>query len=300
MIEGPSFVIGNIAKGEDLWNRQEEIESIWRALPKGSILLKAPRRFGKTSIMYNLYENPKMGFKVFYQDTEGMSEPQDLISALMTKLLLDSKLRNKLKPVTKWLKNIVGQIEEIGVADVRLKIKEGIKKDWKEKGLELIYNLTGHEEKILFLIDELPILVQNITKRHGGEQSAREFLHWFRGIRQMPELSQTRWVVGGSIGIEHVLEKVGAGTKVINDFQIIRIGPFSKEDGRTYVRKLLESEGQIKQIPSEIIEKFLELIGSPIPYFIQILIKESLYEMRRRKQKALNSEVIEKAYQEEV
>ncbi|MEW6410586.1 MAG: hypothetical protein AB1488_10850 [Nitrospirota bacterium] len=82
-----------------------------------------------------------------------------------------------------------------------------------------------------------------------------------------------------------MLEKVKTGTKVINDFQIIRIGPFSEEDGRAYIRELLKNEGQIKQLPSSIIDKFLELIGSSVPYFLQILAKESLYEMGRRKQK---------------
>jgi len=31
-MEKPGFVIGNIAKGKDLWNRQEEIRDIRRAV----------------------------------------------------------------------------------------------------------------------------------------------------------------------------------------------------------------------------------------------------------------------------
>ncbi|MEW6410587.1 MAG: hypothetical protein AB1488_10855 [Nitrospirota bacterium] len=122
-MENPSFVIGNIAKGKDLWNRHEEIKNIWKALETSSVLLTAPRRFGKTSIMYHLYENPMRDFKSFFLDTEGMGEPKDFLSALITKILSDSKIRSKVFSMAKWIKNIVGKIEEIEVADVRLKIK---------------------------------------------------------------------------------------------------------------------------------------------------------------------------------
>lgn len=298
-MEGPGFVIGNIAKGKDLWDRQVEIRNIWKTLEKSSILLKAPRRFGKTSIMYHLYENPKSGFKTFFLDTEGMGEPQDFLSALFTKVLSDSNVRGKLISITQWLKDIAGKVEEIEVADVRLKIKNEIGKDWKEKGFYLISKLQGYDGKILFIIDELPVLVQNIYRR-SGDQSAYDFLHWFRSVRQMPELSHIRWVVGGSIGIEHILEVVKTGTKVINDFSSARIGPFTEENGKSYIMELLKNEGQISKIPLSMVDKFLELIGAPVPYFIQILVKESLYEMERRKQKVLSSDIINRAYREEV
>ncbi len=116
----------------------------------------------------------------------------------------------------------------------------------------------------------------------------------------MPELSQIRWVVGGSIGIEHILEKVKAGTKTINDFQIVKVGPFSSEIGKAYIKELLKNEGQFKRIPTEVVDQVLELIGAPVPYFIQILLKESLYETRRLGKKSLSNEIIEKAYEEEV
>jgi hypothetical protein len=298
-MEKPSFVIGNIAKGKDLWNRHEEIKIIWKALEKTSVLLKAPRRFGKTSIMYRIYEEPLEGFKTFFLDTEGMAEPQDFLSALMTKILSDSKMRSKIYAIGKWIKNITGKIDEIEIADVRLKIKNEIRKDWKAKGLDFISRLSEYDGKILFIVDELPVLIQNIKKK-SGKESAHDFLHWFRAVRQTPELSKVRWLVGGSIGIEHILQKVEAGTKVINDFQIIRIGAFSIENAKEYIKNLLKNEGQIKRLPTSIIGKFLKLIGAPIPYFIQILAKESLYEMERQKYKTLNDEIIDKAYREEV
>ncbi|MEK6528326.1 MAG: hypothetical protein AABZ36_05555 [Nitrospirota bacterium] len=231
-MEGPGFVIGNIAKGKDLWDRQEEIKNIWNALEKSSVLLKAPRRFGKTSIMYDLYTNPKNDIKVIFEDTEGMRDPQDFIARLMLTLLSDKKFWNSIKH---WLKKN-SKIEEVGfslakfedlinIADFRIKLKESIGKGWQEKGFELISKVKEFQGRILFILDELPLLVQNILRKKG-KKTAYDFLHWFRSIRQMPELSHVRWLVGGSIGIEHILGKIGTGTKVINDFHILRVEPF--------------------------------------------------------------------------
>jgi len=298
-MEEPGFVIGNIAKGKDLWDRQEAIKSIWKALEKSSVLLKAPRRFGKSSIMYHLYENPQPDCTVFFHDTEGMKSPEDFITGIMANALVDSRFKKFFKSTAKWVRNIFKLVEEVDVADIRIKIRDGIKENWQEKGLELISTLKEFDCKIIFILDELPMLVQNIEKKHNP-QMAFDFLHWFRGVRQMPDMEKIRWVVGGSIGIEHILERIKAGTKTINDFHIISVGAFSTEDGTAYVKALLKNEGQLTRIQSAIIEKMLDVVGAPVPYFLQILAYESLNEMRRRKQKTLNKEIIDNAYYEKV
>ncbi len=298
-MEGPGFVIGNIAKGNDLWDRQEEINGIVKALEKSSILLKAPRRFGKTSIMYRIYEKSS-DFKTIFVDTEGMRDPQDFIAGLMTELLSDKSLSNIAKMGLKKIGSALTKVEEIGIADFRLKIREVIGKDWQDKGSELVSKIKDYAEKdILFILDELPLLVQNIM-RQEGEKASHDFLNWFRSIRQMPELSRVRWLVGGSIGIEHILAKIGAGVQVINDFQILRICPFSQIEGRKYIKALLKNEGQMNRIQKPVIDSLLKTIGAPVPYFVQILIYESLNEMRRRGRKTLNNEIIQKAYNEGV
>lgn len=305
-MEGPGFIIGNIAKGQDLWDRRDEIASIWKALEKSSVLLKAPRRFGKTSIMYNLYKNPKSDYKIIFEDTEGMRDPQDFIARLMAELLSSKTF---MTTIGKWFKRNLPSIEEIGlslgsseeisVADIRLKIKESIGKDWQAKGFEFISQIKEYQGRILFILDELPLLVQNILRK-DGEKAAYDFLHWFRAIRQMPELSQVRWLVGGSIGIEHILAKVKTGTKVINDFHILRVEPFSEEEGINYIKALLRNEGQMSRVQRSVVDEIMEVIGAPVPYFIQILIYESLNEMRRRRKKTIDKETIQKAYREGV
>jgi hypothetical protein len=292
----PSFVIGNIAKGDDLWDREVTTESIWNVLEKGNVLLKAPRRFGKSSIMYRLYEKPEGGFLVIFQDTEGINDPADFITTLLSGISQHDSIRQRFKQsLNKVIKTASSWIEEVEVAEFRVKLKEDIKDRWQEKGEGLLKAIGKVDEKIVFIIDELPVLIQRMKEKHS-KRTVRDFLHWFRRMRQSPELGNVRWVAGGSIGIEHILKLVGAGTKVINDFEIVRVGPFSEKDARTYIRALLENEGHLKRIPRKITDRVLELIGAPVPYFVQIVLKEGIHEMRNQGKKTLTEKMVERAY----
>lgn len=295
-MDGPSFVIGNIAKGDDLWDREVIIDEIWRTLQKSNVLLKAPRRFGKSSIMFHLYERPRDGFIVVFQDTEGINDPADFIVRLLTGIQGHESTGKRFKQaLRKIIKSASSWIDEIEIAEFRIKLREDIKERWQDRGGDLLKVIDAIDKRVVFIIDELPVLIQRMSERHS-KRVVRDFLHWFRQIRQSPELGNVRWVVGGSIGIEHILKQMGTGTKVINDFEIVKIGPFSEKDARSYIRELLIKEGHLKRIPEKIINKVLELIGAPIPYFIQIVLKESLYEMRNQRKKALIEEMVERAY----
>jgi hypothetical protein len=301
--KGPSFIIGNIAKGADFWNREKEIKAIWEILEKNNVLLKAPRRFGKSSIMNDLFEHPSLSFSVFFQDTEKLSEPEEFITSIISQMLEKSFFQKHFQTFSKTMNDLVSRIEvSVGyeeMPEVRMKIKESLRTNWKEEGRNLIGHLKSYNERVLFILDELPELIKNIV-RQRGKNTAIDFLQWFRSIRQMPELSNIRWLVGGSIGIEHLLEKLGAGTKTINDFFAFRVEPLSIDDGRALITALLKKEGQIKRIGDPILDKIMDAIGPPVPYFIQILLRESLYEMDKQKKKSLSKEIIDKAYNENV
>lgn len=299
-MKSPRFVIGNIAKGDDLWDRDEVIEEICKGLEKSSVLLKAPRRFGKTSIMWELCENPfKSGLKAVFIDTEGLRNPQEFIARLVFELHAKEILK---KDFWGWIKKRIPAIDEVALsckadlnAEFRIKIKEFIGGDWKEKGNEFISKIKDSDD-VLIVLDELPLLIQRISLI-DGKDTANDFVFWLRSVRQ--ELSNVRWLVGGSIGIEHILNKIGAGTKAINDFQIVGVGALSEKNGREYIKALLKTEESSMVISEDIIDYILEVIGAPVPYFIQILLKESLHEMRVNKE-PLTKIIIDKAYGEGV
>ena len=64
-------VIGQVARGKNFWDRKNEMGNIWRAIESGShILISAPRRVGKTSIMYKVVDEPKEGYIPIYVNVE--------------------------------------------------------------------------------------------------------------------------------------------------------------------------------------------------------------------------------------
>lgn len=296
----PSIVIGSPVHGHNLWDREREIRDTWKALETSSVLISSPRRFGKTSIMLNLVDNPQSGWEAHYLDVEWVKGAEDFVAEIIAKLSQERRLRKLLDGVTGALGTAIAKIDELGFADFKISLRESLEEGWQDKGKALISNLEKAEKKHIIIADELPLLVLKIARSKGNGE-AEDFLSWLRGLRQMPELrDKVRWIFGGSIGIGKVLQKVGAGSKVINDLQTIRVREFTKEDAVSFVKALIEKELNGKEPPSQVVEEMLNVIGVPIPYFIQILVRESLSEMEREGHEVLSEKVIQRAYEQGV
>ena len=59
---------GNPVTGVDFFDREKLIADLWDALEADSVLLAAPRRVGKSSIMLRLMEKPERGFRPLFLD----------------------------------------------------------------------------------------------------------------------------------------------------------------------------------------------------------------------------------------
>jgi len=299
-IKAPGFVQGNVARGGDFWGREDEIKEILQAVEKGSVLLKAPRRFGKSSIMNYINENPPESFiKSIYIYAEKMNKPSDFISSIMAEMLKDNIIRKKLKSMAGWLKKLVTTIDEIGIAEFRIALKDNIDTDWQSKGEEMISYLSELDGNVLIFVDELPLFIHRLHKG-GDEMQSADFLNWFRYIRQSNNLSHLKWVTAGSIGIEHILKLVKVSTSVINDFKPIIVGPFKDDNARLYIKSLYKNESKGSNIKDDMVDNIMKTIGTAVPFFIQILLKECISEMNIAKKSSLDLEIINHAYKETV
>jgi len=297
IMEKVRIVIGSPVRGGELWDRERELNKIWEVLETGSVLLTAPRRFGKTSLMLKLVDEPREDWQAFYFDAEGFSKPEDFIAEIATKLLEERKFAYLQSKIKKLLGKGLERIEEVGWEGFKITLRKRLATDWQEKGQGLIELLKGSNTKTILIVDELPLFLHRVAKNGG---SAREFLSWLRSLRQTPDLhDQVRWVIGGSIGIEKVLQYIGAGTKEINDLARIHVRELSEDSAREFIKALLQSAG-VQRIPKKTLDKFLQVIGIPIPFFIQILVRETLNEMERQNKRTLSEEMIERAYDEGV
>ena len=293
--------VGSPAIGDDFFDREIEISQIISTVKKDNVLLIAPRRFGKTSIMRGLEkELLDMGKTTVFLEVEDVYSPQRFLSEIIMALIENERIRKKtklifaLKEGFQWIKeNIKENIEEIGISEFKVKlrsnIEEDLKKDWMERSRQ-IFEIIGKEESWLYIvIDEFPVAIKNMSKIDQNE--TEKFLHWFRKLRQISK--NLRFIVGGSVSIDRVVRDVG-GVSTINDFKRVSIGGFQREGALAIIEKVFKEEEW--NYEKSLGEKILGCIGEAyIPYFIAVMlsaIKEEIILKGNR----INEELIEAVY----
>ena len=286
--------VGNPAIGDDFIDREKEIDQILSALEKDSVLLIAPRRFGKTSIMRRLEKELLNRDELcVFIEVEDIDSPQRFLSEMVMALLGGERIRRKVKIRSafeksfNWFKE---NIEEVGVyvfrAKLRSNIEADLKEDWTEKAKLIFEIINDFESNVYFIVDEFPIAIKNMDP-----EDAEKFLHWFRKLRQISE--NLRFIVGGSVSIDRVVRDVG-GVSVINDFKRVRVGGFQKEVALDVIEKVFrEKEWQYTE---SIGDKILNCVGEAcIPYFIAIMLS-AIEEEYVSRDVEINEELIEDIY----
>jgi hypothetical protein len=292
--------VGSPVRGKDFYGREKFVELVWQKLKAGHVLLAAPRRFGKTSVMYRLIDEPRDNYKIVHADLEHLIEPADLIATLIVQLASDntfSKLASGLSyfPNTLWSR-FRSNFEEIELLKVKVKLREQLRTDWQEKGEELFKRIAGIKETVIFVLDEFPMMIDRMAKSANHREEAKTLLRWLRRLRQMPETQNVRFLIAGSIGIGHVLNELGE-IATINDFEQLRLEPFTPKVAKNLLEDLAESHELELSVPVK--NKMLKVIGEPIPYFIQVIFSE-VAKAKAQNDDAVTPKRVEKIYRDKV
>ena len=266
-----------------------------------NILLLAPRRFGKTGVMGCVLANPVKNTLPIYLELEDVDSTVEFVWRLMTELLSQSHLRSALlkvrglpKAVSDWIRN---NIDEAGFEGAKIKFKDSISSEWQETARKLVVELEEADPTLVFILDELPAMLEGISRKQGDDE-ARSFLAWFRTIRlkQKDKLRRHRFILGGSIGIDLILRRLNAPDK-LNDFERLYVEPISKKEAVRLAKDLAESL-EI-EMDEPLIQRLLDLIGPPVPYFIHLFFSQ-LGQLPRAKRQPLTLEVLEDLYRKRV
>ena len=293
-------VVGSAVRGDDFFGRDAFVDLTWRELGKGSVLLAAPRRFGKTSVMYRLIDAPRGDYKIVHADLEHLSEPVDLMLELVVKLSQDTKMGRLLEGITSISKEVWGglrgAVEEVELFHVKLKLREQMRPQWQEVGRQVFHRVGQAGHPVLFILDEFPMMIDRMARLEGKREEARVLLNWLRALRQSPELGRVRFLIAGSIGIEAVLNGLGE-IKAINDFQSLKLDPFPPAVADQFLQALAQTEGV--PLPAECRQKTMDLVGILVPYFLQILFSE-VSKAYLLTGEAVTPEMIARIYREKV
>src|SRR2546430_16641673 len=68
-------VVGPPVTGPDFFDRLGEMDELWLAMTRSSVLLAAPRRVGKTSLLRQAEANPRAGHRPIYLTLESADRP---------------------------------------------------------------------------------------------------------------------------------------------------------------------------------------------------------------------------------
>ena len=294
--------VGSSVRGEDFYGREKFVELVWQKLHAGHVLLAAPRRFGKTSVMYSLIDEPRDNYKIVRVDLEHLIEPADLIAELIFGLAKDkdnrfSKVINGLSYFPKSLWSFFkSNFEEVEFLKIKIKLRDQLRSNWQEKGEELFKRIAEMDEMVIFILDEFPMMIDRMAKSQNHREEAKTLLRWLRRLRQMPETQNVRFLIAGSIGIGHVLNELGE-IATINDFEQLRLEPFTPKVAKGLLEELAKSYGLELSVPVK--NKMLKVIGEPIPYFIQVIFSE-VAKAKSQNDEKITPNQVEKIYRDKV
>jgi hypothetical protein len=288
-------VVGSVPRGDDFFGRQGLIENLWIRLERDNVLLVAPRRFGKTGVMYQLLDNPNASFRPLYINVEHILTAGDFMVELMAALLKDRHFARigkaiwaETKEFGQFLRNLPSSVDFGGVK-VELREKTDVPSEWISYGERLMPLLSMETPQILLLIDEFAVMIDHIAKRDRDE--AVQLLHWFRRVRISAD-NRTRFVIGGSINLVSTLNDMGL-VDTVNDLSVERLKPFDTQTAEQYVESVFSSKGLA--LPLAVKAHILELVGEPIPYLLAVLLT-AIFDRHRATREEISLAMVTNAF----
>ena len=292
--------VGTPVRGEDCFERDRFVELTWQKIAAGHVLLAAPRRFGKTSVMYRLMDAPRDNYKIVHADLEAHTDAATFLTELVVQLANDSRFTQMVHGLSGLRKNFWTafrtNFSELEAFKFKIKLRDELKQDWQSAGEELFKKLSAQPHPVLFILDEFPMMIDRMARSETHREEAKTLLRWLRKLRLSPDIKNVHFLIAGSIGIGQVLNDLGEIAS-INDFEQLRLEPFTPKVATQFLAAL--SERHKMELSAECQEKILDLLGTLVPYFIQILFSE-IYKATVQDEEPITPERIERIYRDKV
>ena len=295
-------ITGQAVIGDDLYGREYELTRLWERLEQGEhLLMLAPRRVGKTSLMLELRRAPRESWDVVYVDVEGGDSPADCVAAILAALAASPKYRSRFEalPFSSAVRDVLGRLSAtVDTGVLRVELKSAIGREWNHAADQLQVRFMGATDSgsnLLIIIDELPILVSQILRTGGQQRDVELLLSWFRRFRQAPELrAKVCTLVGGSIGLEGVLRRAGL-SGLINDLTPFRLDSWDRSTAASCLNALGHDCDFL--LDDDAIARILDLLRDPVPYHVQLFFA-ALRDTCRGDSARASPELIEQCFAE--
>lgn len=293
----PDFYTGAPLEPEDLWFREDFIERLWEVLATQHLVLSAPRRMGKTSVMDALAARPRDGFETIPVFVQDINHPADYLF-LSLDLFHERHprlFRDLFHGAAGWIGKALEKVGEVGAGGFKVKLRENDpdwRHHWKAYGDEFFHEVRRHPNRLLLLVDEFPDMLLNMQKDHP--ELVRPFLTWFRGHRLDPRPPQDRirWLICGSVNLHSTLDALGC-LDTINDFHDEPLPVLTPAEVKQFVREMLAG----RQVPfaAQVPARVAAELGRPVPVFLQMATQD-LYRQWKKHGTKLTARDVQSAF----
>lgn len=275
-------VVGNWVEGEDqFWDREAEVPLFIEQLEDGAnLLLVAPRRIGKTSLMREVARRTGDRFTCLFIDLQKAQSPADA----MAELALATRPHQGLFARTREaFKNSLANVDSLGNDELLIKLRDGFSGDWRAKAKRLLDDLALSDKPVVIFMDELPILVNRMLRGAMGQKTAetvREtdlFMSFLRS-QTIDHRGKLRFVVSGSIGLQPILREAGLSA-TINTFVPFVLEPWDAYTAIGCIEAL--ANGSKLELGPGVPQKMVQLLGSCVPHHVQMFFMHLYTDARR-------------------
>ncbi len=308
----------NWVDGEDFFDRKTDLEALEeRVRERTHTLLTAQRRMGKTSLVRELQRRlAETGeFEVVFVDLEAANDPADAIAdigvqakpvlAAWDRIRSSSSISAAYDPAgfPNLVRSIGGRVEELSVADLKVKLRAGIDAgNWQQRGDAIFAALAEGGRPVVLAIDELPILVNRLLKdetgrmTQEGKRTADAFLSWLRKAGQAHR-DRVTLILSGSVSLEPLLERAGLSAQA-NIFSPYDLKPWNEETAVSCLGELARSY-EVDLAP-EVRLDMCRRLRCCIPHHVQMFFDRIHDHLRRAGRRGALLNDVEQVYVQEM
>lgn len=254
-----------LTRREDLVGRDGWLaEALDRLDRRTGLRVTGPRRIGKSWTVQALamdIERNRPTWHVSYESYQGVQDEsrfaRTVIAEVLTTLPSTDRAREKFRNV------LSGTTVEATGPLFQAAIK--FQAEHKDRPLEGLHNvlqtaaqhLAEKDGRLVLILDEFPLMLQRLADR--GPDGVTEAIAIVHAVRAWSDIAGVHVVLTGSVGLHHIMRRLGLGEGDINHLNATAVRPISPDACRELASGLLSGSLVAGTYGDDAVDKLAEL-----------------------------------------